>query len=209
MGGGSSNWASPMADLLVYIALASVAAEGIALIILARAFIRHRRQETRAPPSPKPVSAPVQSPEPNAGGNLEDVLLLHRSGLLLKHYTRRLRPNMDSDVLSGMLVAVQEFVKDSFRGEGGVLDEIRFGEMRIKVVEGKWTIIAALVRGEATESHRTQIRAALRDLEEKYEDLLIDWDGTMDHIPEVDRIIQRLVNGGYGPTIAEPASAQP
>ncbi len=130
-------------------------------------------------------------------GDLEDVFLLHRSGLLLKHYTRRLRPNMDSDVLSGMLVAVQEFIKDSFRGEGGSLDEIRFGEMRIKVLEGKWTIIAALVRGEATEGHKAQMRSALKDLETRYEDLLIDWDGTMDRIPEVDRIMQRLIDGGY------------
>ncbi len=104
---------------------------------------------------------------------------------------------MDSDVLSGMLVAVQEFIKDSFRGEGGSLDEIRFGEMRIKVLEGKWTIIAALVRGEATEGHKAQMRSALKDLETRYEDLLIDWDGTMDRIPEVDRIMQRLIDGGY------------
>jgi OOP family OmpA-OmpF porin len=125
------------------------------------------------------------------------VFLLHRSGLLLKHYTRRLRPNMDSDVLSGMLVAVQEFIKDSFRGEAGSLDEVRFGEMRIKVLEGKWTIIAALVRGEATAEHTSGMRSALRDLEARYEDLLIDWDGTMDRIPEVDRIMQRLIDGGY------------
>jgi len=131
------------------------------------------------------------------GTIIEDIFLLHRSGILLKHYTRRLRPNIDSDLLSGMLVAVQEFIKDSFRGEGGQLDEVRFGDMRIKILEGKWTIIAALIRGEATEEHRRQMRAALKDLETRYEDLLIDWDGTMDRIPEVDRIMTRLIEGGY------------
>src|SRR3990172_3555870 len=85
------------------------------------------------------------------------VALLPRSGLLLKHYTRRLRPNMDSDVLSGMLVAVQEFIKDSFRGEAGTLDEIRFGELRIKVLEGKWTIIASPIRGVVTAEHASQM----------------------------------------------------
>lgn len=131
-------------------------------------------------------------------GEIEDVFLLHRSGLLLKHYTRRLRPNMDSDVLSGMLVAVHEFIKDSFRGEGGAFDEIRFGEMRIKVLQGKWTILASLIRGRVTGDHQSQMMAALRDVESRYEDLLIDWDGTMDRIPEVDRIMTRLVQGGYG-----------
>ena len=104
---------------------------------------------------------------------------------------------MDSDVLSGMLVAVQEFIKDSLRGEAGSLDELRFGDLAIKVLEGKWTIIAALVRGEASPEHLVQMRAALNDLEARYEDLLVDWDGTMDRIPDVDRIMQRLLDGAY------------
>src|SRR5881628_2997460 len=170
----------------------AVAAEAVALAFLAMSIRKHHRSPHGSEPA---VNPPAETASPI--GTVEDVFLLHRSGLLLKHYTRRLRPNMDSDVLSGMLVAVQEFIKDSFRGEGGSLDEIRFGEMRIKVLEGKWTILAALVRGEATASHKAQMRSALKDLETRYEDLLIDWDGTMDRIPEVDRIMQRLIDGGY------------
>lgn len=128
---------------------------------------------------------------------IEDVFLLHRSGLLLKHYTRRLRPNVDSDVLSGMLVAVQEFIKDSFKGEKGMLNEIRFGELRIVVMEGKWTIVACLVRGEKVMDVQPQIAAALADVESKYADLLMNWDGTMDAIPEVDVIMRKLISGEY------------
>jgi len=128
---------------------------------------------------------------------IEDIFLLHRSGLLLKHYTRRLRPNVDSDVLSGMLVAVQEFIKDSFKGEKGMLKEIRFGELRIVVMEGKWTIVACLVRGEKVMDVQPQIAAALADVESKYADLLMNWDGTMDAIPEVDVIMRKLISGEY------------
>jgi len=128
---------------------------------------------------------------------IEDIFLLHRSGLLLKHYTRRLRPNVDSDVLSGMLVAVQEFIKDSFKGEKGMLKEIRFGELRIVVMEGKWTIVACLVRGEKVMDVQPQIAAALADVESKYADLLMNWDGTMDAVPEVDVIMRKLISGEY------------
>jgi len=128
---------------------------------------------------------------------IEDIFLLHRSGLLLKHYTRRLRPNVDSDVLSGMLVAVQDFVKDSFRGEKGQLNEIRFGEIRIVIMEGKWTILAAVVRGARPFDIQPELGSALRDLEAKYEDPLIDWDGTMDQIKDVDRIMGDLIEGKY------------
>lgn len=128
---------------------------------------------------------------------IEDIFLLHRSGLLLKHYTRRLRPNVDSDVLSGMLVAVQDFVKDSFRGEKGQLNEIRFGEIRIVIIEGKWTILAAVVRGARPYDIQPELSSALTDLEAKYEDPLIDWDGTMDQIAEVDQIMGDLIEGKY------------
>ena len=128
---------------------------------------------------------------------IEDIFLLHRSGLLLKHYTRRLRPNVDSDVLSGMLVAVQDFVKDSFRGEKGQLNEIRFGEIRIVIMEGKWTILAAVVRGARPFDIRPELTAALGELESKYEDPLTDWDGTMDQIEEVDKIMSALIEGRY------------
>src|SRR3989442_3668730 len=128
---------------------------------------------------------------------IEDIFLLHRSGLLLKHYTRRLRPNVDSDVLSGMLVAVQDFIKDSFRGEKGGLNEIRFGEIRIVIIEGKWTILAAVVRGARPFDIQPELGVALTDLEAKYEDPLIACDGTMDQIADVDRIMQDLIDGKY------------
>lgn len=143
---------------------------------------------------------------------IEDVFLLHRSGLLLKHYTRRLRPNVDSDVLSGMLVAVQDFIKDSFRGERGELNEIRFGEIRIIVLEGKWTILAAVTRGASPYNIQPEMATALAELESKYEDPLVDWDGTMEQLEDVGRIMSDLVEGRYrGPpsVTVEPASRVP
>src|SRR3989454_11412620 len=98
-----------------------------------------------------------QEAEAEKNTRIEDIFLLHRSGLLLKHYTRRLRPNVDSDVLSGMLVAVQGFIKDSFRGEQGNLNEIRFGEIRIVIIEGEGTIMAAV--GPGREERRPPARA--------------------------------------------------
>jgi len=146
-----------------------------------------------------------ETAEAERNTSIEDIFLLHRSGLLLKHYTRRLRPNVDSDVLSGMLVAVQDFVKDSFRGEKGQLNEIRFGEIRIVIIEGKWTILAAVVRGARPYDVQPELGYALTDLESKYEDPLIDWDGTMDQIQDVDKIMGDLIEGKYRGRVGKPA----
>jgi len=191
-------------DPLSLVLGASVVAEAIAITYLLVSFRRHERSARVKPSNTVPPVVKNATPP----GTLQDVFLLHRSGLLLKHYTRRMRPNMDSDVLSGMLVAVQEFIKDSFAGEAGSLDEIRMvGGLSIRIIEGKWTIIAAVVQGGSSPVHILQMQSALRDLEAQYEDLLMDWDGTMDRIPEVDRIMQRLIDGGYEGRSSQPIIA--
>ena len=177
--------------------------EGIWLALLSRRLKGHVKEREAAALKAESVRA-----EAEAGASIEDIFLLHRSGLLLKHYTKRMRPNVDSDVLSGMLVAVQEFIKDSFRGEPGALSEIRFGDLRIEVLEGKWTIIACVVRGGVIRDIQPQIAEAVQHVEEKYGDLLMNWDGTLDAAPEVDVIMRRLISGGYADA-GQPESPRP
>ena len=56
---------------------------------------------------------------------IDEVFLMTPTGMLLKHYTRRLRPDQDEDILAGMLTAVQNFVRDSLDEAGGRVNEIR------------------------------------------------------------------------------------
>lgn len=166
--------------------------EGLFLSFVTYRLYRKAQQEREAKAARQEEEARLER-----ATTIEDVFLLHRSGLLLKHYTRRLRPNVDADVLSGMLVAVQDFIKDSFRGERGPLNEIRFGEIRIVVLEGKWTILAALIRGTSSANVQPQMSAALEDLETRYEDPLVDWDGTMEQMADVEHIMADLAEGRY------------
>jgi len=181
-----------LVDVLVVVLIAYSIIQGFWLLHLTRQVRKHMRaQEALA------AKEVLEHAEAERNTSIEDIFLLHRSGLLLKHYTKRIRPNVDSDVLSGMLVAVQEFIKDSFRGERGALNEIRFGDLTIVLLEGQWTIVACLVRGERLTDIQPQIAAAMHDLESMYGDLLMNWDGTLDAVPEVDVIMRRLISGGY------------
>ena len=184
--------AEEVAQWTLYLVVGLTAAQGLWLAFLT--FRMQKRAEAERAKAVAEVTARVAEERETA---LEDVFLLHRSGLLLKHYTRRLRPNIDSDILSGMLVAVQDFIKDSFRGEGGALNEIRFGDLRIVVAEGKWTIIAAVVRGRNALNIQPELLATIQDLESKHEDLFFEWDGTMDSLPEVNGMLMDLVEGRY------------
>jgi uncharacterized repeat protein (TIGR01451 family) len=133
---------------------------------------------------------------------IDEVFLLHKDGLLVKHYTRRLRPDVDSDILSGMLIAVQNFVNESFIGEAGLrkegqLDEMKFGQYRILLVRGKYVIVAAVVSGPRVEKVPAQIRAAIEDLEGALGGVLEKWDGNMDQVSPADAYMQDLIAGRY------------
>ncbi|MEE9236335.1 MAG: hypothetical protein V3U52_00890 [Thermoplasmata archaeon] len=128
---------------------------------------------------------------------IEDVFLLHRSGMLIRHLTRRLKPQVDSDILTGMLRAVQEFVRDSFREESGELRDMVFGELSISICSGRHVVMATVIRGDRPADLLDQMNATLRDLERKHGDHLKDWDGRMESVHFVDEFLEKLLEGNY------------
>jgi len=133
---------------------------------------------------------------------IDEVFLLHRDGLLIKHYTRRMRPDVDSDILSGMLIAVQNFVNESFIGSSGLqkegqLDELRFGEFKLVIERGKFVIVAAVLSGDPTNRVKSEVQAAIRDLEAELGSKLDGWTGEMRNVEGADRYMQDLIAGRY------------
>src|SRR5438445_447785 len=176
--------------LATYWWLFAIAAAGIAgtLFFLVRRGSRE--------PSRQSVKAASRS-SPDA--IIEDVFLLNaKAGLLIKHETRRLRPDVDTDILSGMLTAVQAFVKDALRGDDlGELDEMTVGQMHILIGRGKWLVLAARIEGDGTESWTEQIERCIRDMEDHHWDQLEDWDGDMGLARVLAPYIKKLIQGGY------------
>jgi hypothetical protein len=142
-------------------------------------------------------AAPVAAAKPEDQAMVDDVFLLYHDGILIKHETRRLKPDIDTDILSGMLTAVQSFVKDSFRSEEGHLDEMTFGAMHILIGRGKWLILAAMVQGDTTDSMRKQMQKAIEDMEAHHADVVEGWDGNMTLAKTLSPYIKKLIRGDY------------
>jgi len=143
--------------------------------------------------------APAASAKKGSEAILEDVFLLyHRDGLLIKHETRRLRPDIDTDILSGMLTAVQAFVKDALRGDdSGDLNEMTVGHMHILIGRGKWLVLAARIEGDGSESWTDQIQRCIQDMEDHHWDQLEDWDGDMALAGVLAPYVKKLIRGDY------------
>src|SRR3989442_14072678 len=158
-GGGIGDWIWILGILIA-------AAVGGTFLLL---FMRQRSAAKRNP-------AAAVKPEQEAV--IDDVFLLYNDGLLIKHETRRLKPDVDSDILSGMLTAVQQFVKDSFRSdEGDELNEMTFGQMHILLGRGKWLILAAIIGGGGVGAFPKQDKVCLQDMETPHRDPLPGWEG--------------------------------
>ena len=132
---------------------------------------------------------------------IDEIFLLYRDGRLIRHHTRRLKPTVDDKIFSSMLVAVQDFVKDSYGHEEGHLDELKFGDYRIVIVGGRFIIVAAAIPAVApnneVEAMKVQIRKATNEIENVYQDTLIDWDGNLDALATINKYIEFMIKGDY------------
>jgi outer membrane protein OmpA-like peptidoglycan-associated protein len=111
---------------------------------------------------------------------VEQIFLIHRrSGLLLQHVVAENIDIKDPDLVSGMLTAIQDFVKDSFDAETGeMLDTLRMdGDHSIWIEHGPEAILAAVIRGMPPVELRSRFRNLLEETHRRCVDVLENFDG--------------------------------
>ena len=128
---------------------------------------------------------------------VENIFLISPKNILMDHYTSQKDSEMDPDIVSGMLMVVQTFVGDSFQSEEGSLDELKYGEMTIIISKGSLVTMAAVVKGPGATMFRSQVDAAIADIETGHSELIETWDGTMDRLEPLEEYMRKLVVGEY------------
>ncbi len=110
---------------------------------------------------------------------VEQVFLIHReTGLLLQHVARPEQVIQDSDLVSGMLTAIQDFVRDSFQGAGGEgVESIELGEFNLWVQHGPSAILAAVVSGTPPPELRSLLERALESIHAEFGAALASFQG--------------------------------
>jgi len=128
---------------------------------------------------------------------IDEVFLMTPTGMLLKHYTRRLRPDQDEDILAGMLTAVQNFVRESFDEAGGRLNEIRFEHYDILISHRKNVVVAAIISTKKPEKLRNQLNNVTDDIELRFGEAIKNWSGDKKELGDVDIAMKRFLSGKY------------
>lgn len=134
---------------------------------------------------------------------VDEIFVIYEDGRLIAHQTRRLKPGMDDEILSSMLIAIQSFVRDSFKDESGThLQRLDFGEKKILVEKGEGIFIAVVLHGQRPGKVPQRMKQVIKDIEKEYGASLSGWDGDLEKVRGVkdatDRMFERarlLPNG--------------
>jgi outer membrane protein OmpA-like peptidoglycan-associated protein len=110
---------------------------------------------------------------------VEQVFLIHaETGLLLAHVTAQGLKVPEADLISSMLTAIQDFVRDSFRpGEGATLRTFSVGDHTVQVEAGPAALLAAVIRGQAPASFTTRLQQTLETVHLEYAAPLAEFTG--------------------------------
>lgn len=110
---------------------------------------------------------------------VEHVFLIHkRTGLLIEHVAADETANQDPQLVSAMLSAIQDFVRDSFTGtDSGGLDTLRLGELLLWCEQGPHAFLAAVIRGNPPESLHGYLRDTLSNIHKHRHQALESFDG--------------------------------
>jgi hypothetical protein len=112
---------------------------------------------------------------------VDDAFLIYMNGALLAHAARKITANIDSEIFSSMLTAIQDFVRDSFdRESDGGLKKIEFRDKTIAIERSDSGLfsIALIYRGSGSEEKLfKKARNLMKFTEKEYEYVLKNWDG--------------------------------
>jgi hypothetical protein len=194
------NGPSVMANMaLIPIALVIVLL--IAAVVMG--YYLHRKKMREQPayyenaPVAVPVAQPVSTPPQPATGVIEDVFLIARDGRLIHHDARRLKPEMDQDLMSGMFTAIQEFISQSFRSADGsrsVIKEIKYQDNKILLEQGQMIYLAVVTDTIDTSNIQDRMSRIVRLIETKCAGELQHWDGNVDSVIEAKRLARFMLS---------------
>ncbi|MFO7618843.1 MAG: hypothetical protein R6W91_04220 [Thermoplasmata archaeon] len=125
---------------------------------------------------------------------VEDAFLIHNNGLLISKHTRRIREEVDGDLFSAMLTAISQFAKESFNLEEKVaLNRLEFGDSQVLIERGAAFFVSVTLRGEESAYMPFFVSEIVREIEEKYGEILESWNGDVKSLEGIDEIVKKLL----------------
>ncbi len=140
---------------------------------------------------------------------VETLYFVDKTGVLIAKAERTENP-IDPDIFSGMLTAVESFVRDSLKTgmKDGALNVLGYAEYCILIEQGPHANIVAILTGKENEFLVKDMKETLAFFEEKYGSVLENWSGEMEPLEGSTTILEGLLHSekydGLDPAKADP-----
>jgi len=136
---------------------------------------------------------------------VEHVFLIHaHTGLLISHVAAEDAAGQDPQLVSSMLVAIQDFVRDSFSGaEHQGLDTVRLGELWLWSEPGPFATLVAVIRGNPPEGLHETLRGVLSRIHDERPHALESFDGDSSGFADVEANLRECLLGQRAPESAK------
>lgn len=121
-------------------------------------------------------------------------LISRENGLLVGHVHHEASKIKDSDAVSAMFTAIQDFVKESFSPDRtGRLESADMGEFTLWAVHGPHALLVCVIRGVPPKSLRADLSAILERIHFRYGEAIRLYKGDTSTIPDVEVELERCL----------------
>ena len=128
--------------------------------------------------------------KPVAKYKVEELYLIYKDGRLIRNISA-VEVKTDSEIMSGMLTAINDFVQDSFNTEGD-LGSIDYGNNKIILQREKHSYLAAVVYGEIDNYFKGKMINAVREIEEQNK-TIENWNGDSSSIINIQKNLEPII----------------
>ena len=115
----------------------------------------------------------------------DEQFIIYHDGRLLKHYTRRMNPDVDQDLLSASLMAIQNAIKDAAGTKR--LDYLNINGAGINIINGKYISVALIGKKKMNRKANMRIRNAIKKIEAENRVALSKWKGDQESVKWLDK----------------------
>lgn len=114
-------------------------------------------------------------------------LIQPASGLLMANVADHAAIGQDPDAVSGMLTAIESFVRDAFAADADEsLETLNVGDRTVWLMRGPYALLACVIRGTPPMSLRVELQAVAEGIHRQFGQGLRDFDGDPDAVAGVE-----------------------
>ena len=109
---------------------------------------------------------------------IQELFLIYDDGRLMAHATLHDSSTVDSDILSSMLTAIGDFIKDSFQAdEDSGLENLKYGKINLYIQRCQPLYLAGVISGNPPEDFGVRMNEFVSEINEEFSYKIKNWKG--------------------------------